>query len=172
VAIETDQLSTERSVFREDFSTFYAREVRSVVGLAYILSGSRSGAEDLAQDAFLAAFRDWEKVGSFDSPGAWVRRVVSRRSVSFLRRRAAAAKALFRLRGESVVVPELTAESDHIWRAVRSLPKRQAQSIALRFVDGRSINEIAEILDCSENTVKTHLRRAKDTLARRLREER
>ena len=70
------------------------------------------------------------------------------------------------------MVPELTAESDHIWRAVRSLPKRQAQSIALRFVDGRSINEIAEILDCSENTVKTHLRRAKDTLARRLREER
>ena len=39
----------------ESFENFYERELRSVVGLAYALSGSRVAAEDLAQEAFLAA---------------------------------------------------------------------------------------------------------------------
>ncbi len=43
-------------------------------------------------------------------------------------------------------------------------PERQAQAIALRYYDRSSVADIARILDCSENTVKTHLRRAKKTL--------
>ena len=59
----------------EDFDVFYQREFRPVVGLAYALSGSRIAAEDLAQEAFIAAHQQWEKVGRYESPGAWVRRV-------------------------------------------------------------------------------------------------
>jgi DNA-directed RNA polymerase specialized sigma24 family protein len=81
-----------------------------VVGLAYALSGSRWGAEDLAQDAFLAAHRDWERIGSYEHPGAWVRRVVANLSVSMFRRRATEARALARValgRGEPVGVISL-----------------------------------------------------------------
>ena len=68
------------------FEQFYERELRSVIGLAYALSGSRSAAEDLAQDAFVAAHRNWEKISQYDKPEAWVRRVVANLSVSRFRK--------------------------------------------------------------------------------------
>ena len=71
----------------EAFEDFYAREYLGVVGLAYALSGSRWGAEDLAQEAFIAAHRDWDRIGLYDKPGAWVRRVVANLSVSSFRLR-------------------------------------------------------------------------------------
>ena len=150
--------------FQEDFESFYARERKPVVGLAFVLSGSRSGAEDLAQDAFLTAYKQWDTVGRYDNPGAWVRRVVANRSVSRIRRRTAEAKALVRIGGSSFVVPEMSSDAVATWAAVRGLPTRQAQAIALRYYDRSSIADIARILDCSENTVKTHLQRAKKTL--------
>lgn len=152
------------SSFNEDFESFYARERRPVVGLALVLSGSRSGAEDLAQDAFLMAYKQWDTVGTYDNPGAWVRRVVSNNSVSTMRRRTAEAKALVRIGGSGFVVPEMSPDAVTTWAAVRTLPKRQAQAIALRYYDRSSIADIARILDCSENTVKTHLQRAKQAL--------
>jgi Sigma-70 region 2 len=45
------------------FEHFYLREYRGVVELAYALSGNRAGAEDIAQEAFLRAHRDWQRVG-------------------------------------------------------------------------------------------------------------
>ncbi len=157
--------------FRESFDSFYKREVDSVVGLAYALSGSRSGAEDLAQEGFLAAFRHWGRIASFDDPGAWVRRVVANRAVSTVRRRGAEVKALLRMRPPGFEVLELPAESALVWEEVRRLPNRQAQTIALRYLDQQKISQIAQILECSENTVKTHLARARQTLAERLGEE-
>jgi RNA polymerase sigma-70 factor (ECF subfamily) len=149
----------------QDFVTFYDREIRSVLGLAYVLSGSRTGAEDLAQDAFVAAYRHWDRVGSYENPGAWVRRVAANRSISAGRRRVAEAKALLRLGVERTALPELSPDNEELWTAVRRLPQRQAQVIALRYWDRRSAREIAEILELSEATVKSHLQRARQTLA-------
>jgi DNA-directed RNA polymerase specialized sigma24 family protein len=56
------------------FDDFYLRECRRVVELAYALSVNRAGAEDIAQEAFLRAHRDWHRVGRYQHPGAWVRR--------------------------------------------------------------------------------------------------
>lgn len=150
---------------REDFGSFYAAHIRQVIGLAYVLSGSRSGAEDLAQDAFLAAYRNWDKIGDYEDPGAWVRKVVSNGSVSSFRKRKAKTKALLRLSGREFVVPEPSADAMETWNAVRQLPTQQAQAVALRFYDRSSVPEIADILGCTVNTVKTHLRRAKKALA-------
>jgi hypothetical protein len=54
----------------EPFEVFYLREYHGVVRLAYALSGSRLAAEDIAQDAFLGAYLDWERIRC---PAAWVR---------------------------------------------------------------------------------------------------
>lgn len=159
VTIQEDQPAVAENAFRETFDVFYARERQQVIGLAYVLSGSRSGAEDIAQDAFLAALRNWDKIGIYDDPAAWVRRVVANRSVSAMRRGAAEARALIRLGSLGSAVPELSADSMATWDAVRRLPKRQAQVVALHYFDGQRIADIAEILGCSENTVKTHLKR-------------
>ena len=154
----------------EAFEDFYVREYPAVVGLAFALSGSRWGAEDLAQEAFLAAHRDWDRIGSYEQPDAWVRRVVANLSVSAFRRRAAEAKALARVPlGRSEAVPDLAAADPEFWAAVRALPRRQAQVVALFYLEDRSVADVAEILDMTPGTVKRHLYDARQTLARRLR---
>lgn len=154
----------------EPFDAFYRREVRRLVGLAYALSGSRLAADDLAQEAMLAAYKKWDEVGRLENPTGWVRRVVSNQAVSAVRRRVSEAKGLSRLavRQPIAEVPQIPAESEWIWSEVRRLPKRQVQVIALRYYDQLSMSEIAEVLDCSKETVNTHLRRARQTLDRRL----
>jgi RNA polymerase sigma-70 factor (ECF subfamily) len=149
----------------EDFAAFYDREIRSVVGLTYVLSGSRAGAEDLAQDAFLAAYRHWNRISLYENPGAWVRRVAANRAISAGRRRVAEAKTLVRLSGARITFRELSVDNKDLWSAVRQLPPRQAQVIALRYWDHRTTHEIAEILELSEATIKSHLQRARQTLA-------
>jgi hypothetical protein len=49
------------------FEDFFLREFSSIVGLAYALSGSSLAAEDIAQEAFMAASRSWERVGSYEN---------------------------------------------------------------------------------------------------------
>jgi RNA polymerase sigma-70 factor (ECF subfamily) len=153
----------------EVFEEFYAREYPAVVGLAYALSGSRWGAEDLAQEAFLAAHRDWERIGSYEQPGAWVRRAVANLSVSAFRRRAAEAKALARVAlGRGEAAPDLAAADPEFWAAVRALPPRQAQVVALYYLEDRSVADVADILEMTLGTVKRHLYDARRSLARRL----
>jgi RNA polymerase sigma-70 factor (ECF subfamily) len=153
----------------ERFDVFYQREFRSVVGLAYALSGSRLAAEDLAQEAFMTAHQHWEKVGQYESPGAWVRRVVSNKSVSLYRRKAAEARALARVRlDRQLPLPDLAAHDEEFWQTVRSLPKRQAQAIALHYLEDRPVAEVAAILGCTESTAKVHLHKGRKSLAARL----
>jgi RNA polymerase sigma-70 factor (ECF subfamily) len=141
-----------------------------MVGLAYALSGSRWGAEDLAQEAFLAAHRDWGRVGAYQQPAAWVRRVVANLAVSAFRRRVAETKALARIAlGRSEAVPDLAAADPEFWAAVRALPRRQAQVMALFYLEDRSIADVAGILDMTLGTVKRHLYDGRKALARRLR---
>ena len=154
---------------RGEFEDFYVSEYAGVLGLAYALSGSRWAAEDLAQEAFLAAHRSWDRIARYDRPGAWVRRVVANLAVSAFRRRVAEAKALARAalqRTQSV--PELSPDDADFWRVVRSLPRRQAQVVALYYLEDRTIAHIAEILDMAQGTVKKHLHDGRRTLARRL----
>lgn len=150
------------------FEAFYRKEYRSVLGLGYVLTGNRNMAEDLAQDAFAEAHRRWAHVARYDKPGAWVRRVLVNKSRSRLRRIVSETRALDVLGGRRAEVIELPERSEGVWTAVRALPRRQAQAIALRYWDGLSIGEIAEVLSCGSETVRTHLKRAKRTLATEL----
>lgn len=153
----------------ERFDTFYQREFRAVVGLAYALSGSRWAAEDLAQEAFIAAHEKWDRIGQYESPGAWVRRVVANMAVSLYRKRASEARALARMTmHRQEALPALDPEDGEFWAAVRALPKRQAQAIALHYLEDRPIAEVADILDCSPSTAKVHLHKGRKRLAERL----
>ncbi|HEX9853793.1 MAG TPA: SigE family RNA polymerase sigma factor [Acidimicrobiia bacterium] len=150
------------------FESFYQRELKAVIGLAYALSGSRSAAEDLAQDAFLAAHRSWDKISRYDKPEAWVRRVVANMSVSMFRRKIREARAVARINRNEAILPDLPAQDHEFWMAVRSLPKRQAQAVALHYLEDRPIADIAGILECAEGTVKVHLHKGRIRLAEKL----
>jgi RNA polymerase sigma-70 factor, ECF subfamily len=165
--VRVDDVPVVRGV--ESFDAFFRREYRDVLGLAVVLTRNRAVAEELTQEAFLATFRHWERVAPLDSPGAWVRRVVSNRSVSTFRRSAAEARALLRLNSYASrsTATEL-GDGMEVWREVRRLPRRQAQVVALTYFADLPRREVAEIVGCSEETVKTHLERARRTLAGRL----
>ena len=66
------------------------------------------------------------------------------------------------------MLPELSPESCDVWRQVRRLPKRQAQVVALYYLEDLTLDDVANILGLSVETVRSHLRRARKTLARRL----
>lgn len=153
----------------ERFDDFYRREFSMVVGLAYVLSGSRNSAEDLAQEAFMAAHKEWDKLQSFDNPGAWVRRVVSNKSVSSFRRKATEAKALAKIAARRIEpLNEMEPEDAEFWEHVRGLPKKQSQAIALFYLEDRPVDEIASILGCAPATAKVHLHKGRQNLAKRL----
>jgi RNA polymerase sigma-70 factor (sigma-E family) len=158
----------EESTEPLSFEDFYRQEHRHVLGLAFVLTGNQSAAEDVAQDAFTAAFRQWRSVAACESPGGWIRRVTCNRAASVLRRRLVEAKALVRLAKRTPASIELEEGDGAFWQAVRRLPPRQAQAVALYYFEDYSVRDIAAVLDCSEGTVKTHLSRARASVARQL----
>jgi RNA polymerase sigma-70 factor (ECF subfamily) len=144
------------------FDGFYRAEYPRVVRLAWSLTGRRAVAEELAQDAFLEAHRRWSTVSRYEQPGAWLRRVVVNRSLSSLRRRSTEARLLLRLsRLRQPADDEIPEDSRALWQAVRRLPRRQAEVVALIVIEDLSAEEAATVLGCGVETVRTHYRRAR-----------
>ena len=152
-----------------DFDTFYSETARRMLTLAYSLTGSWGDAEDLVQEAFVAAHSRWGVVGSFDDPAAWVRRVIANRAVSRWRRLGREVNVRQRLAARAHEASGETEPVDNnFWEAVRALPRRQSQVVGLYYVEDLSVEAIAALLGCAAGTVKTQLFRARSTLARRL----
>lgn len=155
------------------FDELYRADWAAVVALGWTLTGSRSAAEELAQDAFLDAYRRWDHVGSLDRPGAWVRRAVANRAVSHRRHLRVVADGTARLAGAARTAQDAHADAPPatdptFWSAVRALPERQAQAIALHYLEDLDVAEIAGLLELRASTVRVHLSRARRTLARTL----
>lgn len=148
------------------FQSFYENEYHAVLTIARAVTGDDMWAEDVAHDAFLAAYRSW---GDLDNPSGWVRRVASNRAHSGWRRRYAERRALERMPADAHVDDKIPAETEEFWAKVRALPKRQAQAIALFYIEDRPVEEIAVILGCAESTARKHLSRGRRSLGRVLR---
>ena len=153
-----------------EFDGFYRAIYPGVVRLAYSLCGSMSIAEELAQEAFVTAHQRWERLHGFDRPDLWVRRVVINRSISARRRQATERRALEQLhdREPDRATTDAAVGDTELWAAVRELSPRQAEALALFYVEDQPISEVAKILGLGEETVKTHLKRGRAALAERL----
>jgi RNA polymerase sigma-70 factor (sigma-E family) len=154
------------------FEAFYREEHRSIASVVMVLVGDRAVADDIVQEAFATAYRRWSTVGAYDRPGAWVRRVAVNHAISRLRRRRAESRALRRVGTGDDSRPGPEAPNEALWAAVRALPRRQAQAVALTYGDDLSMAEVADILGCSVGAVKTHLSRARARRAEELRDQR
>jgi RNA polymerase sigma-70 factor (sigma-E family) len=151
----------------EPFEEFMKRERKLVVALLYGLTGDWYAAEDLAQDAFVAAQTRWSRVGHLDKPGAWVRRVAVNGYRRWRRRRLHEARLLAQqapLAGDEQV--ELATEHAELWDAIRRLPRGQSEVVVLRFQSDLSEAAIADILEIPQGTVKSRLHYACKTLAK------
>jgi RNA polymerase sigma-70 factor (sigma-E family) len=165
------------AVAGDAFDTFYRAEKPRVVAVVSSLTGDRAAAEDIVQEAFATAMRRWATVSGYERPGDWVKRVAVNRAISRFRRRQSESRALGRLAGrtgdDDIDLTSPSPAQDHwdddpLWAAVRKLPRRQAQAVVLVYVDDLSLERVAEILQCSVGSVKTHLHRARQRLAAEL----
>jgi RNA polymerase sigma-70 factor (ECF subfamily) len=150
-----------------DFEHFFEHQYGSLLALAIGLSASSAEAEEHVQDAFAIAYRSWLNVQFLDSPGGWTRRVLLNRLASAHRRSQSERRGVLRL--ASPVAAEDVHTDAELWAAVRELPVRQAQAVALHYIEDLSVKEIAELLDIGPSSVKIHLRRARAALERSLR---
>jgi len=152
------------------FDEFYKAEYGRIVRLMFGLCGRWPIAEELAQESMMAAHRNWGRVRALDRPDLWVRRVAVNRAISTRRRLVAELAALGRVR------PPATSESpppadEKVWTVIRRLPRKQAAAIVLWAVEGLAHAEIGAALDCSAETARTHIRRARERLQRTLAQE-
>ncbi|HET8529113.1 MAG TPA: sigma-70 family RNA polymerase sigma factor [Gaiellaceae bacterium] len=130
---------------------------------AYLVVHDAAGAEDIAQEAFLAAVRALDRFDRRRPFGPWLHRIVVNRAIDWARARA--------LRGEVEVDESLAggdaAETDGIpVRALAALPPEQRAVIVLRHLLEYTPGEIARLLDLPRGTVNSRLRRGLDALAR------
>ncbi|HEX6947516.1 MAG TPA: SigE family RNA polymerase sigma factor [Acidimicrobiia bacterium] len=152
------------------FEGFYRSEYHHIVAVARAFSPDRSAAEDLAQEAFAAAHRHWDRISRYEDPRAWVRRVLINRATSLRRRLGAEKRAVTRAGHDPArgVVNDLSLPTEEVWREVRSLPRRQQQAVVLHYVGQLTTDEIADAMGCSAGAVKSHLHRARMALKDRL----
>jgi RNA polymerase sigma-70 factor (ECF subfamily) len=148
---------------RVGFDDFYRAELPGLLTLARALAGP-TAADDVAQEAMLATYRRWEEVRQLQDPAQWARRTCANLAVSSFRRRMVELRGLTRLAGRRDL-PVVDEASEEFWAAVRTLPRRQAQCAALRYVYAMSGADIAETLGIGEGSVKVHLARARRALA-------
>jgi RNA polymerase sigma-70 factor, ECF subfamily len=153
----------------EPFEAFYLREYPQVVGLLHGLLGSRLVAEELAQETFLVAYRDWDRISGLDNPRAWVRKVaINQRGLflrAYLRQQTKERDAVVRDEEDRIKLADDHAE---VWQAIRSLPPLQAQVIALHYYEDYSVAQVAAALGKAPGTIKAQLHHGRRKLARLL----
>lgn len=140
--------------------------------IAMRMLANRMDAEDVMQEAFVAAFR---KIGDYRGEaafGAWLKRIVINHCINFMQR----SRSFFESLEEKAVEPEadLPEDDDYafppemIHEAVKMLPEGSRVVLSLYLLEGYKHREIAGIIGISESTSKSQYQRAKVLLKERL----
>ena len=176
---EGNELTVERERPQADLidgglEELYSRHIQAGVRLAYLLTGERTQAEDLAQEAFIRCvgrFQHLRDRGAFE---AYLRRAIVNLHTSSLRRlkleRAWLQREGARARTRVDAMPDVGARED-LWRALSALPARQRAALVLRYYEDLSERDAAEALGCSVAAVKSLVSRGSEALRERIRSE-
>ena len=153
----------------EDFEALFAVHWPRAYRTAWLVVHDAAAAEDIAQEAFIAALRALDSFDRRRPFGPWLSRIVVNRAIDWAR-----ARRLQAVPAESVAPaePEPQGWSEEIVVALRSLPVDQRAVVVLRHGLGYTPGEIARMLDLPRGTVNSRLRRALDRLETLLERER
>ncbi|MFD9001610.1 SigE family RNA polymerase sigma factor [Streptomyces sp. NPDC059582] len=158
-----------RSLSEAEFTAYVQERRASLYATAYHLTGDRFEAEDLLQSALFSTYRAWDRISDKAAVGGYLRRTMTNLHISAWRRRK-----LNEYPTEEL--PETPGDTDAmrgtelrtvLWQALARLPELQRTMLVLRYYEGRTDPEIADILDISVGTVKSSIWRS----LRRLRED-
>ncbi|MGW1958584.1 SigE family RNA polymerase sigma factor [Streptomyces sp. NPDC001920] len=168
-AYREDSGERRRSLSEAEFTAYVQERRASLYATAYHLTGDRFEAEDLLQSALFSTYRAWDRISDKAAVGGYLRRTMTNLHISAWRRRK-----LNEYPTEEL--PETPGDTDAmrgtelravLWQALARLPELQRTMLVLRYYEGRTDPEIAEILDISVGTVKSSIWRS----LRRLRED-
>ena len=150
------------------FEIVYERHSAAAFSLAYRMMGTRSGAEDVTQDAFLSLWRSGARYDrARGSVRTWVLGIVHHRAIAALRRatvhdRRRAGDEGIEERFEATERTDVEAarreEAGTVRGALSTLPADQCQVIELAYFGGFTHTEIAEMLDAPVGTIKGRMR--------------
>ena len=171
--VDRDQrlLEDARQGDLDAFEALVRRYQRKVYSLAWYGVRDQMVAEEIAQDVFLRLHATLTRIESPAHLGAWLRRTTSHRVIDTLR-----ARRLSRSLDEVAEPQAVTRDGDPladrlVHRALARLAPRARMVVMLRYMDDLAPTEIAQTLDMSLNTVKSHLRRGMLVLRTRLQRE-
>lgn len=122
--------------------------------VAHRLIGDRGEAENVAQEALARAYVRWDRIAGYDE--AWVTRVATNLAIGYWRRSGRDVQPS----RQHVAAADHLAERIDLARALRRLPRRQRQVLALRYLADLTEAQTAERMGCSIGTVKQHASRA------------
>jgi RNA polymerase sigma-70 factor (sigma-E family) len=152
---------------RNEFAEFYAAARDDCLRIVLIGIGDQQLAEDLVAEAFTRAWTSWQKVRDHPAPRAWVVRTALNANVSWWRRR----RREVTLGDHDVAAHDVTAGASQdsgldgpLVTALRRLPVRQREVIALRLLLDLDTETTARVLGISGGTVGVHLHRALEAL--------
>lgn len=153
----------------EAIEALYADHWRRLVRLSVLLVRDVGTAEEVVQDAFIAVHGRWARLRDPDKALAYLRQTVVNRSRSALRHRAVVARHAARERPpETIPGADDSAlrrdRRDAVLDALRELPPRQREVLALRYYLDLSEADIATTLGISRGAVKSHSSRGSATL--------
>jgi RNA polymerase sigma-70 factor, ECF subfamily len=144
------------------FRAHWDRAIRA----AYLVVHDAAAAEDIAQEAFLAAVRNLDRFDRRRPFGPWLHRIVVNRAIDAARARELRAETAIT---EAVAAPEATASLDRsLLAALAALPPDQRAVVVLRYLLDYTPGEIADLLGMPRGTVNSRLRRGLDAMRERL----
>jgi RNA polymerase sigma-70 factor (sigma-E family) len=160
----------------EALELLYAAHWPRLVRLAVLLVHDQGVAEEVVQDSFVAMHGRWGRLRDPDRALAYVRQCVVNRSRSYLRhqtvvRRHAAREAPPPVVSDTADRAQADARRTAVLDALRHLPRRQREVLALRYYLDLSEAQIAETLGISRGAVKSHAARGTAALRSLLQED-
>jgi RNA polymerase sigma-70 factor (ECF subfamily) len=163
-AFEALRAARAASMDRQDaFETAVGPHYANLVRRLVLVLGDPRDAEDVAQEAYLKAFRSWDRFDGADVR-AWLYTIALRLAFNHLRGRRRWLEALGRIEPR----PWSDPSDPDLWAALRALDVRTRTALLLNVVDGYTHAEIARMLSVPEGTVASRISRGRASLRREL----
>jgi RNA polymerase sigma-70 factor (sigma-E family) len=157
-------------VSEPSFDEYVRARGPALVRYAFLLTADWGLAEDMVQEALAAAHSKWRRIEKMDYPDAYVKQAVTRRFLSWRRRKSNGERPAGLLPNEAAPpapgpsAAEGVGDRDEMWTALGTLPRQQRAVLVLRYYEDLPDERIAEVLGCSQSTVRVHAGRGLATM--------
>jgi RNA polymerase sigma-70 factor (ECF subfamily) len=139
-----------KSSRRDAFEALCREEYAAVVRTAWLITGDREEALDIAQETFARAYERWRTVSALERPGGWLQRVAGNLAISWRRRQRRHAPGP----APDVVASPVAGPDSQLIEALRSLSPGQRTAIVLRYYADLSVEDTATALRKRPGTVR------------------